>query len=214
MPSVANISRQSPQSRRTAFTLIELLVVIAIIAILIGLLLPAVQKVRAAAARTQCQSNLHNMALAFTMYYQDHNSTFPYASRNPLYPDINPLTNPPTPLPSIVTLLGPYCENNSKVFQCPMDVSGAPYTDPTTGQIMPGANNPSQSWYLATSVNGLGGTSYEWYPRVNGKTYAQLEANPRFTLTTIWMMYDFLPVHGITGTPNDRSFLFADGHVE
>jgi prepilin-type N-terminal cleavage/methylation domain-containing protein/prepilin-type processing-associated H-X9-DG protein len=165
--------------RRSGFTIVELFVVMAIIALLIGLLMPAVQRARLTAARGNCQSNLHNVGIAFHHYLDLNKGKFPDAARVPSLPD--------TPgQKSLQEVLGPLIENNRGVFRCPLD----------------------QTRYQVE------GTSYEYQPRVAGKTIEEVRNNKLgLPITSIWLVYDFDPVHGPTAATS-RTYLYVDGHVE
>ena len=102
----------------------------------------------------------------------------------PQAPRLPSLASPPGQ-PSLADCLAPFMEENRKAFRCPLDQT-------------------------RFQVEGL---SYEYLPRVSGKTFAELAGNSQgLGLHQIWLTYDFDPVHGIGD--KSRSFLYADGHVE
>jgi len=126
-----------PQRSRTAFTLIELLVVIAIISVLIGLLVPAVQKVRESAACTQCENSLRQVGIALANY-EVANKRFPFGGHST------------SPKHGWVSFISPYIEqesirgnvdfsvdwfagNNLNVITIPLKILTCPSADSTRG---------------------------------------------------------------------------------
>ena len=123
---------------RRGFTLIELLVVIAIIAILIALLVPAVQKVREAAARTQCTNNLKQIGLALHNYH-DAEKRFPPASQVP-YAHVNQDSNLDWRLPfgpNWAVMILPYVEQGALYAQANPDSYPGTTAVPNVSQSPP-----------------------------------------------------------------------------
>ncbi|OWK47385.1 hypothetical protein FRUB_01084 [Fimbriiglobus ruber] len=186
------MSTHQPRCDRSrGFTLIELLVVIAIIAILIGLLLPAVQKVREAAARTTCTNNLKQLGIAIHNFAGTYNSQLPALSGDPSLPN----SQQNNIAASIFYYLLPYMEQTALYNNPGSGANGAAITpvktyncpsDPTNQNGLPTAwkdtywqTNPSPGWSTSSYA-----ANYQMFGTVKGSS-GNNGRGPAYTIATI-----------------------------
>jgi prepilin-type N-terminal cleavage/methylation domain-containing protein len=232
-----------PDSRtHSGFTLIELLVVIAIIAILASLLLPALARAKAEGKKINCISNYRQLHLAWILYAQDYNQTFPWNNQNSnpgmfpsdpswvaglmqtsdMAPNWHDNTNTLKLVPGYSGSIGPYSKD-AKIYRCPSDQS----TAMINGQVFPRVRSVAMNYWVGTIPGAEASTKYAIFRK--DQDLARYGPDQLFIFADVHedsiqgpdfdAGLDASPLLGWLHFPGIRHlrsgvFSFGDGHVE